>query len=403
MSKIYHVHYQGEPLLSFQTAQSLERRFSTFTDNEDLTGTNTIHVDATKVFSPAPRDEVIQTIMFQAANVGEEALTSLEPVSSEFPIVYWVKGYEASMMFLQIERGRHEIRYLTRLVDHNFVGFELAGIAAALNAVYPSWEVVEFRSSSQDPEIIDNLRLKVGQFGAGYLYANFAEIPHHKEPKMLYPTIDEVSSRLGAPMGRRSMGGELRGTAQVFRVPINGDGCDAGGAYWGYPNNLWCATDNEDFRLFTRADSLEDAITSFKEQSPHFAEYEHLRLLDLFTGFVEVALRDAYYSAVDDNDEPLQNRLHGAGPDDLDEDSVARVKKWVNEFDQALTKSGLATHIPDWHQAGYDLFYGMVGAGVGFWGRPELYGEYSDAISDLIQDTEVTVFLHASGEQFGIE
>lgn len=69
-----------------------------------------------------------------------------------------------------------------------------------------------------------------------------------------YPTIDTVSCKYGAPMGRNNWYGtpELR-SVRVFEVPINSQGYDRGGAYWGIGERLFCATDGNGFRKFTRA------------------------------------------------------------------------------------------------------------------------------------------------------
>jgi hypothetical protein len=67
----------------------------------------------------------------------------------------------------------------------------------------------------------------------------------------------EVSSKYGAPMGRRSSG-SIEGLVHLRKVRLY-DGCyDKGGAYWGGPYNLWCAW-NEESVVYFRAPNREAA------------------------------------------------------------------------------------------------------------------------------------------------
>jgi len=73
--------------------------------------------------------------------------------------------------------------------------------------------------------------------------------------------LENVSSRYGAPMGRR----ECRDIKPVFKsvscVRINHGGYDSGGAYWGIGKPLYMLTqDDSEFRVFLRADSRADAM-----------------------------------------------------------------------------------------------------------------------------------------------
>lgn len=76
--------------------------------------------------------------------------------------------------------------------------------------------------------------------------------------------FSEVSRQYGAPMGRRSYGlpahteGDGR-TIRLFKVALDSGGYDDGGAYWGIGAPLFCATDDADYRQFTRANSRFDA------------------------------------------------------------------------------------------------------------------------------------------------
>lgn len=90
--------------------------------------------------------------------------------------------------------------------------------------------------------------------------------------------LPEVNSRHGAPMGRPPWpltdyslfdwnADVFKSKASCFRLKLY-DGCyDEGGAYWGGPANLYCATNgfhgDDTFQLFVRAKSRADAIRQF--------------------------------------------------------------------------------------------------------------------------------------------
>ena len=102
-----------------------------------------------------------------------------------------------------------------------------------------------------------------------------------------YPTITQCNSTHGAPMGRAEWGVKRKiqvstqwqgfyfcptgfteeppedpepKSVRVFSILLNSGGYDEGGAYWGFPSDLYCATDGITFRRFTRAKSREEAI-----------------------------------------------------------------------------------------------------------------------------------------------
>lgn len=85
---------------------------------------------------------------------------------------------------------------------------------------------------------------------------------------MLY--LEKVNTKYGAPMGRTQWneckGISCRGSIQQLAMT---DGYDSGGAYWGMPNNVYCAQynyfnkhTNEEYsgRMFVRANSRQEAI-----------------------------------------------------------------------------------------------------------------------------------------------
>lgn len=73
----------------------------------------------------------------------------------------------------------------------------------------------------------------------------------------MFKQFPEVGCQFGAPIGRREYqsGNPLAPkSVRLFRVNLDSWGYDDGGAYWGLPRyNLWCATDEADYRQFIRA------------------------------------------------------------------------------------------------------------------------------------------------------
>jgi len=76
----------------------------------------------------------------------------------------------------------------------------------------------------------------------------------------------EVSSRYGAPTGRR--GDNLANLSGVKRLHARhqggGDGYDKGGAYWGSPCNVWGWVDGAPCVVYVRANSRTEAINKIK-------------------------------------------------------------------------------------------------------------------------------------------
>ena len=78
-----------------------------------------------------------------------------------------------------------------------------------------------------------------------------------------------VDCSRGSPMGRAQYGfgcTPAPRSVRVFKVTLS-EGYDDGGAYWGcnsFGAYLYCATDDDGYRMFTRAASRADAIANFK-------------------------------------------------------------------------------------------------------------------------------------------
>lgn len=83
--------------------------------------------------------------------------------------------------------------------------------------------------------------------------------------------FSEVDCKYGAPMGRSSYGSIpecFPRSVRLFRVNLDSQGYDDGGAYWGIGQPLWCAIGEHDTwcqsRAFTRAGSREESIAELK-------------------------------------------------------------------------------------------------------------------------------------------
>lgn len=101
------------------------------------------------------------------------------------------------------------------------------------------------------------------------------------------PKLPELDTSRGSPMGRPpwprktsySEGLDITQTecfkapAYCFRVRLR-QGYDSGGAYWGGPDDLWCATNDlgfdgdKTFQMFTRASSRAEAQDKFESEAP---------------------------------------------------------------------------------------------------------------------------------------
>lgn len=94
------------------------------------------------------------------------------------------------------------------------------------------------------------------------------------------PTLDEVSSTYGAPMGRPCWIGNPVNRCHLFRVKLDSGGYDQGGAYWGAGQPLWCLTDGTEFRWFCRAPTRREAWKLALEEWPGY-EFKLLKPIKL--------------------------------------------------------------------------------------------------------------------------
>lgn len=79
--------------------------------------------------------------------------------------------------------------------------------------------------------------------------------------------LSDVSSKYGAPMGRRNITESTNGKVRLFRVRMV-DGCyDVGGAYWGMGTPLYAAI-GDGFQYFCRAMSRSLARSQVLSEFP---------------------------------------------------------------------------------------------------------------------------------------
>jgi hypothetical protein len=86
--------------------------------------------------------------------------------------------------------------------------------------------------------------------------------------------MSKVNCQYGAPMGRWHSPDDVKpaGKVRLFRVRLDSGGYDDGGAYWGAPNDLYCAQDDSrDYQRFTRAQSRESAAKALDLESKQLA------------------------------------------------------------------------------------------------------------------------------------
>lgn len=88
-------------------------------------------------------------------------------------------------------------------------------------------------------------------------------------PMTFNPTPD-VSSRYGAPMGRRSSGNLApeAGPLYLRHVRLDRGGYDPGGAYWGLGGPLYCVADQDGALVFFRARSRDAAKAHVRADYP---------------------------------------------------------------------------------------------------------------------------------------
>lgn len=166
-------------------------------------------------------------------------------------------------------------------------------------------------------------------------------------------------SKYGASMGRDSYG-KLSGEVTIKRVPIDTQGYDPGGAYWGTPSNLWCATCDDGMQYF-RAESREDAQAEVRERAVSEVSFSKENPEHELSAFQNAYIEAALWSSTDDNGDPLDSNYHSG---DLAEETITKVKADCEKF---LTENFADLMSKDIEQGAHDFWLTRNGHGCGFW------------------------------------
>jgi len=103
-----------------------------------------------------------------------------------------------------------------------------------------------------------------------FQYTGAITVPSAIEKQLL----PDVSSRYGAPMGRRDITDNQEAKCHVIRMSLVDGAYDVGGAYWGMGVPLWCiASKQGDFRKIVRALTRESAKEMVLDDYPDLTFY----------------------------------------------------------------------------------------------------------------------------------
>lgn len=185
-------------------------------------------------------------------------------------------------------------------------------------------------------------------------------------PQSLPPFLVSVSSRFGAPMGRRDSipadASTVRALSLSFVPFVDGD-YDQGGAYWGGGAStlpLFCAwgetEDGEAVHVFTRAASYASAATFARVAFPN-ATVTNAGLSDFARAYVEAALW-----LFGEGDEP--------GKDELDPATLETMAREADAF-AASNRALIGLADLDDTRAGHCFYLSRNGHGSGFFDEPE--------------------------------
>ncbi len=202
-----------------------------------------------------------------------------------------------------------------------------------------------------------------------------------------YPTITDVSSPRGAPMGRGRYANSADSVARpvtLFRLPLDGGGYDPEGAYWGAPSNLWCATDEQDFRTFTRANTFNQAAAQIIGLYPFLKGEDFapgsldVRFEVFFDSYVKVALWSSADTPDSSTDREVALDEYDGG---LHPDSLEALRRDARKFFDAYNDMWTVDHDP---LAGGDLWFSRNGHGANFADHPYAYD--GRAVADALNE-----------------
>lgn len=184
---------------------------------------------------------------------------------------------------------------------------------------------------------------------------------------MMTNQFSDVSSKYGAPMGRREYGTPT-GPARLFKVRFVDHDYDDGGAYWGGGTPLYYLR-TEESQHFFRAKTWPEAVKLAKESFPdaQLAEPE-IDVDSFFTGYVEAALWSSTDNSDETGGEPLDMNYDDT---DLHEKTAAAMRADCERFIEANRQDLIAAVLQgrDSDYLGHDFWLTRNGHGTGFWDR----------------------------------
>ena len=201
--------------------------------------------------------------------------------------------------------------------------------------------------------------------------------------KALKPFQIPVSSKFGAPMGRREDPVEdFEGPVYLQKVTMVDGDYDEGGAYWGGGHTpLYCAWDNEGHQIFVRA---KDSFAAKKMLPAHWKyagkatkAKNDLYAEEMLQQYMETALwASTDMNAEEGDDTPLDRNYT---TDDIAKETKAKMLADCQKF-YSENKDLLA----DWpaDQAGHEFFLTRGGSGTGFFDSKYGTDEARDALSE---------------------
>jgi hypothetical protein len=183
--------------------------------------------------------------------------------------------------------------------------------------------------------------------------------------------VTDVNCRYGAPMGRQDgTVANPTGPVTVSRVKLDEGGYDEGGAYWGIPDNLFKAEDDNGFVNYFRAQNR------MKAQEQVLANHPGATLTNTFDGqaFVDSYLEAAIFVA------PETDEFSGLTVADFAPEAREQAEQECAKFiEEAL--ADLATM--DEARAGHCFFLNRNHHGSGFWDERTIPKETGERLSNL--------------------
>lgn len=181
-------------------------------------------------------------------------------------------------------------------------------------------------------------------------------------------TLPNVSSKYGAPMGRRNVLPDdhtLPCKLQLDKLEwVDGD-YDEGGAYWGgdsTTNIYWAygtADDNTEVNVFVRASSRRLAKLKVLSELPN-ATIRQENNEEANEEFLNAYIACALWSSTDDNGTALDANY---SPSDIAPETLSKMEEDCKAF--LINNSDIIE--PDFAEAGHDFWLTRNGHGSGFW------------------------------------